>query len=125
MRDLWSFLKTVVKLTITCEPKISWEVVALEDISKDEIIIKVDRDDQINIEQVIESVGDISLDSKFDCVEALAIFLCIEFKKGEKSKYLRMGQIFQDSVSRFILTSLKLSKYTAKGVQYSAGKVAR
>ena len=93
------FSKNLLKLKIICKPKISWEVIALEDISKDEIIIKVDRDDQINIEQVIESVGDISLDSKFDCVEALALFLCIEFKKGEKSKYLRMGPNFQVSVS--------------------------
>ena len=71
---------------------------ALEKILKDESIVSIKREDQINVEQVIESVGnELESENPFDCVEMLALFLCIERKKGADSKYAHYLNILPDS----------------------------
>ena len=70
---------------------------ALEKILKDEVIVSIKREDQINVEQVIESVGEMESDGTYDCVEMLALFLCIERHKGADSKYADYLKILPDT----------------------------
>lgn len=88
---------------LTLSPKIEfkqgpfgWSVVATESIESDEKIIVVDRDSQINLEDAIIAIEEVIGEQipeeershrKLDCIETLALFLCIESRKAESSVY--------------------------------------
>ena len=87
---------------LTLSPKVEfkqgqfgWSVVATEPISSEEQLIVVDRDSQINLENAVAAIEEIiapvrddeRTHRKLDCIETLALFLCIESRKAELSVY--------------------------------------
>merc|ERR1711990_739313 len=70
-----------------------WGMYTREDLEEEETVLDISREFQINIETAVEVITSNQVpfntrdDSVIDCVEALALFLCIEARKGEKSIY--------------------------------------